>query len=240
MNKVIIVGSTSGIGLELAKNFYQNNYLVGIVGRRSELFLEIQKIIPTNVHFKRIDVSKTAEAMELLKELINEMGGVDIVVISSGIGFINPDLEWEKEKDTIDVNTSGFTAMANVAYNYFCTRGEGQIVGISSIAAIRGSGSSPAYNASKAFVSNYLQGLRHKISRMKIPIIITDIQPGLVDTAMAQGEGLFWVSSPENASQQIFNVIKSKKKHAYITKRWGIIAWILKIIPDFIYNRLGT
>lgn len=163
MNKVIIVGSTSGIGMELAKVFYQNNYLVGIVGRRSELFPEIQNVIPTNVYFKRIDVSKTTESIELLNQLIAEMGEVDIVIISSGIGFINPDLEWEKEKDTIDVNTSGFAAMANVAYNYFCTRGKGQI----------------------------------------------------------------------------FKVIKSKKKHAYITKRWHIIAWLLRCIPDFIYNRLG-
>lgn len=189
MNKVIIIGSTSGIGLELAKVFCQNNYHVGIVGRRSELFPEIHNLIPTNVHFKRIDVSKTEEAMNLLNELIAEMGGVNIIIISSGIGFINPELEWAKEKDTININVSGFAAIANVAYKYFCTKGNGQIVGISSIAAIRGGGSSPAYNASKAFVSNYLQGLRQKASRMKMPIkAVEPFLNEIIETFLARYE----------------------------------------------------
>ena len=238
MKKAIIIGATSGIGKELAKMFSQNDYVVGIVGRRSELFPELQKEIPTEVYFKRIDVAKTSEAMNLLGELIKEMCGVDVIVISSGVGFISPDLNWEQEKETIDVNISGFTAMANVAFKHFCKRGSGQIVGISSIAAIRGSGDSPAYNASKAFMSNYLEGLRQKTIKLKIPIVVTDIQPGFVNTAMAKGEGLFWVASPEKAAKQIFKAIESKKRHAYITKRWRIIAWLLTISPDWFYNKL--
>ena len=238
MKKAIIIGATSGIGKELAKMFSQNDYVVGIVGRRSELFPELQKEIPTEIYFKRIDVAKTSEAMNLLGELIKEMGGVDIIVISSGVGFISPDLNWEQEKETIDVNISGFTAMANVAFKYFCKRSSGQIVGISSIAAIRGSGDSPAYNASKAFISNYLEGLRQKTSKLKIPIVVTEIQPGFVNTAIAKGEGLFWVASPEKAAKQIFRAIESKKRHAYITKRWRIIAWLLMIRPYWLYNKL--
>jgi len=238
MKKAIIIGATSGIGKELAKMFSQNDYVVGIVGRRSELFPELQKEIPTEVYFKRIDVAKTSEAMNLLGELIKEMCGVDVIVISSGVGFISPDLNWEQEKETIDVNISGFTAMANVAFKYFCKRSSGQIVGISSIAAIRGSGDSPAYNASKAFISNYLEGLRQKTSKLKIPIVVTEIQPGFVNTAIAKGEGLFWVASPEKAAKQIFRAIESKKRHAYITKRWRIIAWLLMIRPYWLYNKL--
>jgi len=238
MKKAIIIGGTSGIGKELAKMFSQNDYVVGIVGRRSELFPELQKEIPTEVYFKCIDVAKTSEAMNLLGELIKEMGGVDVIVIGAGVGFINPNLNWEQEKETIDVNVSGFTAMANVAFKHFCKQGSGQVVGISSIAAIRGGGDSPAYNASKAFMSNYLEGLRQKTSKLKIPIVVTDIQPGFVNTAMAKGEGLFWVASPEKAAKQIFKAIKSKRKHAYITKRWRIVAWLLMIMPDWLYNKL--
>ncbi|HLA50420.1 MAG TPA: oxidoreductase, partial [Thermodesulfovibrionia bacterium] len=100
------------------------------------------------------------------------------------------------------------------------------------------SGDSPAYNASKAFMSNYLEGLRQKTIKLKIPIVVTDIQPGFVNTAMAKGEGLFWVASPEKAAKQIFKAIESKKRHAYITKRWRIIAWLLTISPDWFYNKL--
>ena len=237
MKKAIIIGATSGIGRELAKILSLNNYVVGMAGRRTELLSNLQKEIPGS-YIKRIDVAESEEAITLLKELIQEMGGMDLIVISSGVGFINPELDWKQEKETIDVNISGFATIANAAFKYFSNQGLGHIVGISSIAAIRGSGEAPAYNASKAFVSNYLEGLRQKASKSGIAIIVTEIQPGFVNTAMAKGEGLFWVSPPEKAARQIFKAINNKKKHAYITKRWRIIAWLLKVIPDWIYNKL--
>jgi len=166
------------------------------------------------------------------------MSDVDVIVISSGIGHINPLLDWSREKETIDTNVSGFVAMAGVAMHYFIQKGSGHLVGISSVAGIRGSNDGPAYNASKAFISNYLEGLSKKVAKEKLAITITDIQPGFVDTAMAKGDGLFWVASPSKAAKQIYKVIQQKKKKAYITKRWTIIAWVLKIIPDFIYNRI--
>ncbi len=128
--------------------------------------------------------------------------------------------------------------MANVAFNYFEKKGSGHIVGISSIAALRGASDSPAYNASKAYMSNYLQGLRQKAYKSGLSITITDIQPGFVNTSMAQGRGLFWVASVSDAAIQIYNAIDSKKKHAYITARWRIIAWLLKVMPDWLYNKL--
>ena len=244
MKKAIVIGATSGIGKELAKIFSQNNYVVGLAGGRTELLSELQKAIPTKTYIKTIDVTQTKEAMHLLEELIEEMGGVDLIVISSGVGFINPELNWEQEKETIDVNVSGFVAMANVAIKHFGKQGSGHLIGISSIAAIRGNGDGPAYNASKAFVSNYLEGLRQKASKMRIPITITDIQPGFVDTAMVniaameKGQGIFWVASPQKAALQIYEAIRNRRKHAYITRRWRIVGWALKVMPDFIYHKL--
>jgi short-subunit dehydrogenase len=185
-----------------------------------------------------MDVSHPQEAISRFSELIEEMGGVDLVVISAGTGFLNPDLDWDKECETIAVNVTGFAAIANVAMHHFLQKGAGQLVNVSSLAAIRGNGSAPAYNASKAFESNYLDGLRQKIARLRLPVTITDIQPGFVDTEMAKGEGLFWVAPPEKAARQIYQAIRAKKKHAYITKRWRLVAWFFKLIPDSIYERL--
>lgn len=238
MKKAIIIGATSGIGRELAKILSQNNYIVGLAGRRIELLSELQRESAGKIYIKRIDIAQTAEAIDFLEELILEMGGVDLIIISSGVAFINSDLNWQQEKETIDVNVSGFAAIANVAIKYFTKQGSGHVVGISSIAAIRGGSDTPAYNASKAFVSNYLEGLRQKVIKLKIPIVVTEIQPGFVDTAMARGEGLFWVAPLDKAAIEIFRAIKNKRKHAYITKQWRIIAWLLKIMPDWIYNRL--
>lgn len=234
----IIIGASSGIGRELAKIFSGNGDRVGIAARRHELLSQLKKELKGAAFIRQMDVAVHDEASSILEELIQEMGGVDMIVINAGIGFINPDLDWEKEKSTIDVNVTGFVNMANVAMKHFVKQGSGHIVGISSIAAMRGDPLAPAYSASKAFMSNYLEALRFRVNKRKIPITVTDIQPGFVDTAMAQGEGLFWVASARKAAAQIFEAIQSKRKHAYVTRRWRLVAWILRWMPDWMLAKI--
>ena len=193
MKKVIIIGATSGIGRELANLFSKNRYAVGITGRRDAILKEMQQNLPGEIHTKCMDISDYNKASEQLNSLIQEMGGVDIIVVSAGTGHINPDLLWNLEEETIMVNVLGFSSICNVAMHHFIEKGEGQLVGISSIAAIRGSAGGPSYSASKAFVSNYLEGLRCFAFKKKSNITVTEIQPGFVDTDMAKGDGLFWV-----------------------------------------------
>ena len=109
---------------------------------------------------------------------------------------------------------------------------------ISSVGGLRGNRQAPAYNASKAYQINYMEALRQKAARLKQPVFVTDIRPGLVDTEMAKGEGLFWVSPVDKAARQIVFAIKRKKKIAYVTKRWWFIAIIMKRIPRIIYDRM--
>ncbi|MEN6437235.1 MAG: SDR family NAD(P)-dependent oxidoreductase [Syntrophobacter sp.] len=238
VKRAVIIGASSGIGRELARVLAEEGYTLGLVARRVHLLEDLAQSLPTQCFIHAIDVSALPEAMRLMEELLLEMGGADLVIIGAGTGFINPDLEWSKEKETIDVNVSGFAAIANVAFRHFSERGSGHLVSISSIAALRGSGQAPAYNASKAFISNYMQGLRQRSAKMGASIRITDIQPGLVDTAMAKGEGLFWVQPSSKVAKQIRAIIKSGRKHGYVTRRWRLIAWAVKAMPDFLYNRL--
>ena len=238
MRNAIIIGASSGIGKELAKTLARNGFNVGLAARRLDLLEAVARDIPTRAFVKVIDVSKPVEAMQLLRELIAEMKDVDLFVISAGTGFINPKLEWKLESETIAVNVSGFAAIANIAVEHLQARGHGQLVGISSIAALRGNREAPAYNASKAFMSNYLQGLSHKFARLRLPITVTDVQPGFVDTAMAKADRKFWMASPEKAAAQIFEAIRKRKNHVYVTRRWRIIAWLIKIVPDWLVHRV--
>ena len=159
---------------------------------------------------------------------------MELVVISAGIGFINPELNWPEEKATIDVNVTGFAALANVAFRHFEQMQSGHLVGISSIAALRGSRIAPAYSALKAFVSNYMEGLRFRAAKAGLPILVTDVQPGFVDTAMAKGESLFWVASPQEAAKQIYRAIQRRARHAYVTRRWRLFAWLFKVFRGII------
>jgi short-subunit dehydrogenase len=170
--------------------------------------------------------------------MIETMQGVDLVVINSGTSFLNPELDWSKEQQTLDVSVYGFCAIAGEVYKFFAKQGKGHIVGISSIGALRGNPIAPAYNASKAFMSNYLEGLRKKAFLNKLPIIVTDIKPGFVDTDMAKGEGKFWVATPQKAAEQICSAINKQKQHVYITRRWRLIGWVLQLMPNWLYQRM--
>jgi short-subunit dehydrogenase len=238
MKKAIVVGATSGIGKELAKILAGRGYTVGLAARRGELLLAIQKELPTKVYISIMDIRNVDDTQKSLADLIAEMGGVDLVIISAGIGHLNPILDLGKELETVATNVKGFTVVANVAFRHFLSLGGGHLVGISSISALRGGGVAPAYNASKAFISNYLQGLAQKAAKSCPAIVVTDIQPGFVDTDMAKGDGLFWVASATKAAEQIYAAIERKRSHTYITKRWRIVGWLLKGMPDFLYNKL--
>lgn len=238
MKKAIIIGATSGIGEGLAKILTKNNYKVGITGRRTELLEALKAQKPNDYFISSFDISNTQIIDEKLTALLSELGGLDLLVLSSGTGDLNETLDFSIEKRTIDTNILGFTYAADWAFNYFEKQQSGHLVAISSIAGLRGNGVAPSYNASKAYQINYLEGLRQKASKLKLKIIVTDIRPGFVDTAMAKGEGQFWVSSVNKASEQIFKAIQKKKKVVYVTKRWRLIATILKRIPRSIYDKM--
>ena len=238
MKNAIIIGATSGIGQGLARILVDNGYKVGITGRRTELLEELKSENPNSYFIKTFDVIDSEVVFKKLEELTSELGGLDLLILSSGTGDINDKLDFEIEKRTIDINVVGFTCIVDWTFKYFEKQKFGHLVAISSIGGLRGSRQSPSYNATKAYQINYLEGLRQKATKLKEQIFITDIRPGLVNTEMAKGDGLFWVMPVEKTVQQIFGSIKKKRKIAYVTKRWGLIAQILKRIPRPIYDRM--
>ena len=237
MKRAIIVGASSGIGNELAKILASKNYVVGVTGRRLNKLEELKKENPEKLIVSSFDCTTECNS-DKLAELTNELGGLDLLILSSGTGDLNEILDFKIENRTNQLNVIAFTEIVDWAFNYFENEGKGHLVGISSIAGIRGSRMAPAYNASKAYQINYLEGLRQKAKKTKKPIYVTDIRPGFVDTDMAKGEGQFWVSTKEKAAGQIFGIINAKRNIGYVTKRWRLIATILKGLPNGIYKKM--
>jgi short-subunit dehydrogenase len=237
MHKAIVIGATSGIGKGLAKILAHNNYVVGITGRRTELLNELKNENPNAYFIKSFDITDTKSTCQKLEELTTELGGLDLLILSSGTGDLNETLDLDIEHRTIATNVVGFTNILIWAFNFFKRQNYGHLVAISSIAGLRGNRHAPAYNATKAYQINYLEGLRQKANRLNSPIFITDIRPGFVNTDMAKSEGKFWVATVDKAVLQIFEAIKQKKNIVYITKRWRLIAIILRMIPSKIYDK---
>ncbi len=236
--KVVIIGASSGIGKELARLYALAGCHVAITGRRNSLLEELKIKYPEQIITESFDVMGTENAFHL-GNIIKKMGGMDIFIYNAGYGEISKDLDWPIDKTTVITNVNGFIELTNYAFNYFVKQGFGQIAGTSSIASLAGNAAAPAYSASKAFMSTYLEGLYIKAKKLNLPIAITDIQPGFVNTKMAKGEGRFWEAPVEKASRQMYNAIEAKRFRVYISKRWWIIANLLKLIPGWIYRKLG-
>jgi len=112
MKKAIIIGATSGIGKGLAKLLADNNYKIGLTGRRVELLNELKNENPT-FYIKSFDINDTNVVGQKLDQLTTELCGLDLLIISSGIGDINESLDFEIEKRTIDTNVLGFTCVTD-------------------------------------------------------------------------------------------------------------------------------
>lgn len=238
MKTAIIIGGTSGIGRGLAEMLIKNNWEVGITGRRTGLLNNIRQSSGNQILIQEHDIRDINSSDEKMELLFSQLNPVDLVIVASGISELNQELNWTTENNVIQTNVNGIAKVYEFVFSKFKKQGFGHLVGISSIAAIRGNRHCPSYSASKAFQENYLEALRCIAKNEKLKITITDIQPGFVDTPMAKGDGLFWITSVEKTSKQIYSAIINKKRKAYISKRWFLIAWIMKILPNWIWEKL--
>ncbi len=231
--KVLIIGASSGIGKELALQYESLGYEVIITARNIEKLKEIAE--NKNITYEYLDVNNYEEAISKIKKLVVN---TDITIISAGIGDFNKELNFDIELNTIKTNVGGFVACVTEVFNYYKSIKKGHIAAISSLASLRGSDEAPAYNASKAFITNYMDGLRKKTIKEKLNINITTILPGLVDTQMAKGEGLFWVEPVSLIAKQIIRGIWKQKSELIVSNRWKLIALLLKFIPNWLYYKL--
>lgn len=238
MKRAIVIGATSGIGRALAERLAAEGYRVGVTGRREALLEELAASRPGCFCYAAADIMDPAAACAALERLAGELGGMDLCVVSAGTGDLNPGLDYALEEPAIRTNVVGWTAAVDWAYGRFEERGGGHLVVITSVGGLRGGGAAPAYNASKAYQINYAEGLRQRVAKSGLPVTITDIRPGLVDTAMAKGEGLFWVQPVAKTVRQILRAVERRCHVAVVTRRWRIAAWLLRHLPESLYLKM--
>ena len=239
MKTAIVFGATSGIGKEISKLLLNNGYKVAITGRRLEKLKELKSKYSDQVYIVQNDIQKVDKVEEVFNKIINEFSTIDLIIQSSGVGHINPTLDWDKEEETILTNVVGVTKLYDLSFNLFRNQGFGHLVGITSIASIRGNRGAPAYFSSKAYQKAYLESLYMKTKTIKSnKVFITDVCPGFVDTAMALGDGIFWMVPLDKAVKQIYKAIKNKKRVVYISKRWKLIALVLKMAPARLLKKM--
>lgn len=234
--RIVIIGASSGIGEGLSRAFAKDGCRVGIMARREDLLLRLKDEYPDQFITHVCDINKE-EPENYIRPIIDQLGGLDLLILCAGVGYRNPELDYEKEVRTVHTNVLAFTKIMMFAYKYFKEQGNGHIVGVSSIAGLRGLDICPSYSASKGYEALYLESLRRKARKEHLHIKVLTVIPGFVDTVMAQGDHVFWRSSVEKAAQQIKSAIINGRNRVYITHRWRVIAWILRFIPRWIFER---
>lgn len=234
---IIIVGATSGIGKCVAEIYLKRGHNVGLAGRRSSVLEELCKQY-ANANYVTLDVRDWKETIKAIDILFNRMGKVDLFLLSSGVGWMNADYNWERDLCTIETNVLGWTSVVNHAYKKIAEQREGHLAAISSIASLRGLAPAPSYSASKAYQVHYLEALRQRAMASKLPIAVTDIRPGFVDTPLLTNtKKFFWIVSVDKAAQQIVSALDKRKAVATVTKRWLALSYIIKVIPNSIIAR---
>lgn len=245
--KAIVVGASSGIGEQVARQLAAAGAQVALVGRREEqlerICHEVNRDPGVGTAFAvRFDVRDRGDLSALFQQITGRLMGLDLIVYVAGsMPRVAPqEYPTEADRDTIEINFIGAVAWLNEAATRFTRAGEGTIVGISSVAGDRGRRGNPVYGATKAALATYLESLRNRLTVRGVTV--TTVKPGYVQTALVAGLALpriFPVVSPEVAAREILIAAAAGKGTVYVPSWWRFVMLVIRAMPSSIMRRLN-
>ena len=182
---VLITGASSGIGRGLALEYARRGAHLALLARRAaelDSLASDVRALGGDALCIPVDVRDTAAVAEAVRRADHELGSLDRVIANAGRGDtrLSTRLTWDEVESIIDVNIRGAMATLVAAIPIFLAQQRGHLVGVSSLAGLRGLPMSAAYSASKAALSTFLESLR--VDLAPAGIRVTDVQPGFVAT----------------------------------------------------------
>lgn len=241
--RALIVGASSGIGAALARKLADEGYSLALLARRAEMLEKLtneinQKHGTIRARFYVHDVTNYASAPALLRQIVADLGGLDSFIFNTGVSHMVGLKKYNFEKDrlTTEVNYIGALAWLNPVAEMFQSLQVGQIVGVSSVAGERGRVGNPAYNASKAALTTYLEALRNRLTRYGVNVLT--VKPGPVDTEMTAGIKMPLKISAEQAASDIYTAMRKRKQEVYTHGLWRWIMFVIRNIPSIIFRRM--
>lgn len=242
--RAIVVGASSGIGAEIARQLSADGASVALVGRRvaelEAVAADIRGAGKGRSFIAPHDVTQYDTAPALFEKLVADMGGLDLVVYAAGNMFVPAESEYAFANDRamIEVNVLGAMAWTNLAAAHFEAQRSGTIVGISSIAGERGRRTMPGYTTAKAALTAWLEALRNRVSRYGVNVVT--VKPGFVDTIMTQKltKKPMMISAPRAAELILAAARRGGSPSAFIPGRWGLVGMIIRNIPSAIFRKL--
>jgi len=240
----IVVGASSGIGTALARRLALAGRKVAMLARRAPelraMAAQIDDSTGRQCAFAYVHDAADVDAAEpLFARIESEVGQVDELHYVAGVmpAVARDEFDLDKDRQQLQVNALGCMAWANAAARRFLPRQHGCIVGISSVAQDRGRVGRPGYNASKAAMDTFLEGLRNRLWRHGVQV--TTIRPGFVDTPMTAGLQLKGAISAGRAAELVLRARDRRRAIAYVPGKWRPIMFVIRNIPSVVFRRLS-
>ncbi len=247
MKKIFITGASSGIGNalahEYAKRHANSNAIIGLAARRSEHLLQLANELQTQYQITcaiyPLDVRDSAALESAAQDFIARFGAPDIVIANAGVS--RGTLTEHKEdiaafQAVMDINMMGMVHTFQPFIAAMKQAGCGQLVGVASVAGIRGLPGAGAYSASKAAVINYLESLRVEMARNNIAV--TTIAPGYIRTPMTDVNSykMPFLMNVDIFAKKFANAVESKRRFVVIPWQMGILARFMRFVPPFLWD----
>ena len=237
---VIISGASSGLGRALALHYAKQGAILGLIARRRELLQELAQELPGAAVYVA-DVRDAVAMQAVAQDFMRHHGCPDIVIANAGISRGTLTEYAEDSEVFADILTTNVNGMVNIFQpfiNTMHTARHGSLVGIASIAGYRGLPGGGAYSASKAAVIAYLESLRVEMHGSGVSVIT--ICPGYITTPMTANNPfrMPFILSAEAMAEKIIRIIERKKLYAVIPWQMAIVARVLRLLPNFLYDRL--
>jgi len=244
MSKLIfITGASSGIGQALAWRFYQAGYSLALVARRTQeiqSWAQSKALAAERYQVYSADVSSIDSIVAASKLCLQHQGVPDVVVANAGISIgmdsaVRGDLDVMER--TFATNNTGMAATFHAFIDPMAKRGSGQLVGVGSVAGIRGLPGHGAYCASKAAAISYCESLRGELRQSGIQVVT--ICPGYINTPLTQKNryAMPFLMPVDAFADKAFATIEAGVSYRVIPWQMGWIAKLLRVLPNALFDR---
>lgn len=239
--KVFITGASSGIGSALASHYAAQGAIVGLAARRAEQLAALSESLSCRTVCYPLDVTDAGALRAAGEDFMARFGVPDVVIANAGVS-VGTLTECAEDLDAIrrvmDVNVFGMAATFSPFVHAMRLAGRGRLVGIASVAGIRGLPGAEAYSASKAAAISYLESLRLEMRDSGVKVVT--ICPGYIATPMTEINPYrmpFLLAAPE-AARRFARVIERGTSYAVVPWQMGLVAKLLRLLPNALYDRL--
>ena len=240
---VFITGASSGIGQALAHRYHQAGFRLALVARRTsevKTWASAQGISPNSYEIYSADVSVTDSIVAAGRDCIARQGVPDVVIANAGIS-VGMDTAVLSDIDvmarTFATNNIGMAATFQPFVDAMVQRGSGTLVGIGSVAGIRGLPGHGAYCASKAAVISYCESLRGELRPHGVRVVT--VSPGYIDTPLTQQNrySMPFLMQPADFADRAFRTIRAGVSYLVIPWQMGVVAKLLRMLPNPLFDK---